>query len=78
LKRRPAERSTADDAGTTGALRTAAESLDGPFDYHALEADPNNADVVYVGMKRLVRDADGGKTFRNAQGRRTATITTCG
>ena len=57
-----------DDGGTSWSLVNGAQNLwTRPFYYTTLEADPNNADVVYVGNEGWFRSADGGKTFRNAQ-----------
>ena len=57
-----------DDAGTTWALVNGAQNLwTRPFYYTTLEADPNNADVVFVGNEGWFKSTDGGKTFRNAQ-----------
>lgn len=57
-----------DDAGSTWALVNGAQNLwTRPFYYTTLEADPNNADVVFVGNEGWFKSTDGGKTFRNAQ-----------
>ena len=56
-----------DDAGATWSLVNAAQTYwTRPFYYTTLEADPNNADVVYVGNEGWFRSADGGKTFRSS------------
>ena len=56
-----------DDAGATWALVNGAQTYwTRPFYYTTLEADPNNADVVYVGNEGWFRSADGGKTFRSS------------
>ncbi len=57
-----------DDAGSTWALVNGAQNLwTRPFYYTTLEADPNNADVIFVGNEGWFKSTDGGKTFRNAQ-----------
>jgi photosystem II stability/assembly factor-like uncharacterized protein len=56
-----------EDAGTTWTLVNGAQNLwTRPFYYTTLEADPNNADVVYVGNEGWFKSTDGGKSFRNA------------
>ena len=57
-----------DDAGATWTLVNGSQSIwTRPFYYTTLEADPNNADVVYVGNEGWFKSTDGGRTFRNAQ-----------
>ncbi len=57
-----------DDAGATWALMNGQQTIwTRPFYYTTLEADPNNADVVYVGNENWFKSTDGGKTFRPAQ-----------
>ncbi|MHC4220623.1 MAG: WD40/YVTN/BNR-like repeat-containing protein, partial [Planctomycetota bacterium] len=41
--------------------------LDRPFYYTNVDADPTNADVVYVNSTRFYRSTDGGATFRRLQ-----------
>ena len=56
-----------DDAGATWTLVNGAQNLwTRPFYYTTLEADPNNADVVFVGNEGWFKSIDGGKTFRSA------------
>jgi photosystem II stability/assembly factor-like uncharacterized protein len=56
-----------EDAGATWTLVNGSQSIwTRPFYYNTLEADPNNADVVYVGDEGWFKSTDGGKTFRNA------------
>jgi len=57
-----------EDAGVTWALINGSQNIwTRPFYYTTLEADPNNADVVFVGNEGWFKSTDGGKTFRNAQ-----------
>jgi photosystem II stability/assembly factor-like uncharacterized protein len=57
-----------DDAGSTWTLVNGAQNLwTRPFYYTTLEADPNNADVIFVGNEGWFKSTDGGKTFRTAQ-----------
>jgi photosystem II stability/assembly factor-like uncharacterized protein len=57
-----------DDAGATWALMNGSSAIwTRPFYYTTLEADPNNADVVYVGDENWFKSTDGGKTVRPAQ-----------
>src|SRR5215208_2233818 len=54
-----------DDAGQTWALVNATPSLiTRPFYYTNVDADPTNADVVYVGTEGFYKSTDGGRTFR--------------
>ncbi|MFI5231370.1 MAG: WD40/YVTN/BNR-like repeat-containing protein [Gemmatimonadales bacterium] len=56
-----------DDAGATWALMNGSDAIHTRgFYYTTLEADPNNADVVYVGDEGWFKSTDGGKTFRPA------------
>jgi len=56
-----------EDAGATWTFVNGSQSIwTRPFYYNTLEADPNNADVVYVGDESWFRSSDGGKTFRPA------------
>jgi photosystem II stability/assembly factor-like uncharacterized protein len=56
-----------EDAGATWTLMNGAQNLwTRPFYYTTLEADPNNAEIVYVGNEGWFRSADGGKTFRTS------------
>jgi photosystem II stability/assembly factor-like uncharacterized protein len=53
-----------DDAGETWALTNSqATSIQRPFYYVALGADPTNADIVYAGAESFFKSTDGGKTF---------------
>lgn len=53
-----------DDAGANWRLvNSSAGIITRPFYYDALAADPNNADVVYVGDETWFKSTDGGKTF---------------
>ncbi|HVT37516.1 MAG TPA: hypothetical protein VHE78_00600 [Gemmatimonadaceae bacterium] len=55
-----------DNGGADWTLVNAAQSLwTRPFYYTTLLADPNNADVVYVGNEGWYKSTDGGKTFRS-------------
>ena len=67
-RRSPAAVSTAPRTrGATWTLVNGAQNLwTRPFYYTTLEADPNNADVVYVGNEGWFKSTDGGKTFRSA------------
>jgi photosystem II stability/assembly factor-like uncharacterized protein len=54
-----------DDAGEHWALMNTTPGLiTRPFYYDNVDADPTNADVVYVGTEGFYKSADGGKTFR--------------
>jgi len=54
-----------DDAGATWTLvNTTVALLNRPFYYTNVDADPTNADVVYVNNEGFFRSTDGGKTFR--------------
>lgn len=54
-----------DDAGATWSLvNTQPELLYRPFYYTNVDADPQNADVVYVSNESFFRSTDGGKSFR--------------
>ena len=56
-----------EDAGATWTLANAAGSLiTRPFYYDTLGADPNNADIVYVGDEGWFKSSDAGKTFSRA------------
>jgi len=56
-----------EDAGATWSLINGSQNIwTRPFYYNTLEADPNNADVVYVGDEGWFKSTDAGKTFRNA------------
>lgn len=53
-----------DDAGEHWKLiNTAAGLITRPFYYANVDADPTNADVVYVGTESFYRSTDGGRTF---------------
>jgi photosystem II stability/assembly factor-like uncharacterized protein len=53
-----------EDAGATWMLANASGSLiTRPFYYDTLGADPNNADIVYVGDEGWFKSSDAGKTF---------------
>ena len=69
-----------DDAGAE--RRTQVNSNRGliarPFYYTYVDADPKNADVVWVNNLSLWKSIDGGKTFEHSTARRMATITACG
>jgi photosystem II stability/assembly factor-like uncharacterized protein len=55
-----------DDGGANWTLVNGAQNLwTRPFYYTTLLADPNNADVVYVGNEGWYKSIDGGKTFRS-------------
>ena len=54
-----------DDAGEHWALMNITPGLiTRPFYYDNVDADPTNADVVYVGTEGFYKSVDGGKTFR--------------
>jgi photosystem II stability/assembly factor-like uncharacterized protein len=54
-----------DDRGRTFHLVSTQEGLlNRPFYYTNVDADPTNADVVYVNNERLFKSTDGGTTFR--------------
>ena len=54
-----------DDAGEHWALMNTTPGLiTRPFYYDNVDADPTNADVVYVGTEGYYKSVDGGKTFR--------------
>ncbi len=54
-----------DDRGEHFALvSTHAGILNRPFYYTNVDADPNDADVVYVGNERFFKSVDGGRTFQ--------------
>ena len=54
-----------DDAGATWALvNTTPGLITRPFYYDNVDADPTNADVVYVGTEGFYKSTDGGRTFR--------------
>jgi photosystem II stability/assembly factor-like uncharacterized protein len=54
-----------DDAGTTWSLiNTTPGLITRPFYYDNVDADPTNADVVYVGTESFYKSTDGGRTFR--------------
>ncbi|MEO8335366.1 MAG: hypothetical protein ABI664_10355 [bacterium] len=54
-----------DDAGESWALvNTTPGLISRPFYYDNVDADPTNADVVYVGTEGFYKSTDGGKTFR--------------
>ncbi|HET9012245.1 MAG TPA: hypothetical protein VFN38_10560, partial [Gemmatimonadaceae bacterium] len=54
-----------DDAGTTWSLiNTTPGLITRPFYYDNVDADPTNADVVYVGTEGFYKSTDGGRTFR--------------
>ena len=56
-----------EDAGATWTLANGAGSLiTRPFYYDTLGADPNNADIVYVGDEGWFKSSDAGKTFARA------------
>src|SRR3990172_3161831 len=56
-----------EDAGATWSLVNDAPNLwTRPFYYTTLWADPNSAEVVYVGNEGWYRSADGGKSFRTS------------
>ena len=53
-----------DDAGATWALvNTTPGLITRPFYYTNVDADPTNADVVYVGTEGFYKSTDGGKSF---------------
>lgn len=57
-----------DDAGATWALINKTASLIArPFYYTYIDADPKNADVVYVNNLAFYKSTDGGKSFRPLQ-----------
>ena len=57
-----------EDAGATWALINSSQNLTTrPFYYTTLAADPNNADIVYVGDEGWYKSTDAGKTFRTAR-----------
>jgi photosystem II stability/assembly factor-like uncharacterized protein len=54
-----------DDAGEHWMLTNTTPGLiSRPFYYDNVDADPTNADVVYVGTESFYKSTDGGKTFR--------------
>ena len=54
-----------DDAGEHWALiNTTPTLITRPFYYDNVDADPTNADVVYVGTEGFYKSTDGGRTFR--------------
>jgi len=54
-----------DDAGEHWTLMNTTPGLiTRPFYYDNVDADPTNADVVYVGTEGFYKSTDGGKTFR--------------
>ena len=54
-----------DDAGEHWSLsNTTLGLITRPFYYDHVDADPTNADVVYVGTESWYKSGDGGKTFR--------------
>ncbi len=54
-----------DDAGERFTLvNTTPGLITRPFYYTNVDADPTNADVVYVGTEGFYKSADGGRTFR--------------
>jgi len=54
-----------EDGGTSWAqVNHEAGIITRPFYYDVVVADPNNADVVYVGDETWFKSTDGGKTFR--------------
>jgi photosystem II stability/assembly factor-like uncharacterized protein len=54
-----------DDAGATWTLiNTTPGLITRPFYYDNVDADPTNADVVYVGTEGFYKSTDGGRTFR--------------
>jgi photosystem II stability/assembly factor-like uncharacterized protein len=54
-----------DDSGERWTLVNATPSLiTRPFYYANVDADPTNADVVYVGTEGFYKSTDGGRTFR--------------
>ncbi len=54
-----------DDAGTSWALiNTTPGLITRPFYYDNVDADPTNADIVYVGTEGFYKSTDGGRTFR--------------
>ncbi|MEP6991470.1 MAG: hypothetical protein ABJA80_11130 [bacterium] len=54
-----------DDAGDHWTLMNTSPGLiTRPFYYDNVDADPTNADVVYVGTEGFYKSVDGGKTFR--------------
>ncbi len=56
-----------EDGGTTWAFINGQSGIwTRPFYYTTLEADPNNADVVFVGDESWFKSTDGGKTMRPA------------
>ena len=57
-----------EDVGSTWQLINALASLiTRPFYYDTLGADPNNADIVYVGDEGWFKSTDAGKTFARAR-----------
>ncbi|MEO7712461.1 MAG: hypothetical protein ABIV10_06035 [Gemmatimonadaceae bacterium] len=54
-----------DDAGERFTLvNTTPGLITRPFYYTNVDADPTNADIVYVGTEGFYKSADGGRTFR--------------
>jgi photosystem II stability/assembly factor-like uncharacterized protein len=54
-----------DDAGTSWSLiNTTPGLITRPFYYDNVDADPTNADVVYVGTEGFYKSTDGGRSFR--------------
>jgi photosystem II stability/assembly factor-like uncharacterized protein len=54
-----------DDAGEHWTLiNTTPGLITRPFYYDNVDADPTNADIVYVGTEGFYRSTDGGRTFR--------------
>lgn len=57
-----------EDAGATWSLINSSRTLiTRPFYYTTLGADPNNADIIYVGNEGWFKSMDGGKNFRRQQ-----------
>ena len=54
-----------DDAGASWQLTNALPAIvQRPFYYTTINADPSNADVVYMGAESFYKSTDGGKTLR--------------
>ena len=57
-----------DDAGTSWTLiNTTPGLITRPFYYDNVDADPTNADIVYVGTEGFYKSTDGGRTFRTVR-----------